>query len=419
MDGCGLKIPEPARLLDDETVAFAAALIDRSAVASHAEAALARPTGRRRCLPVRAVLAALLLLAIDDRPLHLTLVTELLFRRLTPASRALLGVTGTAPGRRGFLAACRRVRYCFHLTCSAADPSPLPKNRCLTPQELTAASQPMTPQEGSAARGRMESFINALVEANLPHRRPQPLPPQAQRPARPGRLPAAILPGHRQPPPAHLPAAPGHPAPRDGRAKILDAPADPPRICRQTAITIAPDTGARHRQDLPFASPAWQDRYATLRNTIEGLNGFIKDPARQALAQPARRRVRGITACALFTALLLMAANLRKDPRLASPYRPAAHRRSHQTRTAPQHQPPRPPARPLSTPRSQPHRQSPTASRPATPRTPDRQHPQPSTTRETRHPAHTRPALKCQTMPQQSTKATATVLSARHRQFCR
>jgi len=33
---------------------------------------------------------------------------------------------------------------------------------------------------------------------------------------------------------------------------------------------------------------------------------------REALAQPGRRRVRGITACAIFTALLLTAANLRK-----------------------------------------------------------------------------------------------------------
>ena len=38
-----------------------------------------------------------------------------------------------------------------------------------------------------------------------------------------------------------------------------------------------------------------------------------KDPAHQALAQPGRRRVRGIAACSLFTALLLMAAaNIRK-----------------------------------------------------------------------------------------------------------
>jgi hypothetical protein len=100
--------------------------------------------------------------------------------------------------------------------------------------------------------------------------------------------------------------------PRDGRAKVLDPPADPPRVCRQSAITIAPGTGARHRQDLPFATPAWQENYATTRNTIEGLNGYLKDPARQALAQPARRRVRGIAAQPVFTALLLMATNIRK-----------------------------------------------------------------------------------------------------------
>ena len=70
--------------------------------------------------------------------------------------------------------------------------------------------------------------------------------------------------------------------------------------------------GARYRQDLPYGSPAWHARYATLRNTIEGLNGYAKDPAHQALAQPARRRVRGIAAQSIFTALLLMAANIRK-----------------------------------------------------------------------------------------------------------
>jgi ferric-dicitrate binding protein FerR (iron transport regulator) len=49
-----------------------------------------------------------------------------------------------------------------------------------------------------------------------------------------------------------------------------------------------------------------------LRNTIEGLNGLVKDTAHEALAAPARRRIRGIAACSLFTALLLMAANIRK-----------------------------------------------------------------------------------------------------------
>ena len=101
-------------------------------------------------------------------------------------------------------------------------------------------------------------------------------------------------------------------SPRDGRAKVLQPPHDPPRLCRQNAITIAPDIGARYRQDLPYGSPAWHKCYATLRNTIEGLNGYAKDPAHEALAQPARRRVRGIAAQSMFTALLLIAANIRK-----------------------------------------------------------------------------------------------------------
>ena len=49
-----------------------------------------------------------------------------------------------------------------------------------------------------------------------------------------------------------------------------------------------------------------------MRNTTEGLNGYAKDPAHQALAQPGRRRIRGIAACSLFTALLLIAVNIRK-----------------------------------------------------------------------------------------------------------
>jgi hypothetical protein len=92
-----------------------------------------------------------------------------------------------------------------------------------------------------------------------------------------------------------------------GACSVMAAP-----LCTQTAITIAPDIGARYRQDLPYGTPAWHARYDTLRNTIESLNGFVKDPAHQALAQPARRRVRGIAAQSIFTALLLIAANIRK-----------------------------------------------------------------------------------------------------------
>ena len=136
MNDSGLTLPAAGGGISDETVAFAAALTGRSGTAPVIEAALAHPTGRPRPLPVRAVLTALLCLALDDRPLFLTEATRLLFCRASDASRALLGVTGTATGRHGFLAAYRRVRYCFGAICSVMDPSPLPKNRRLTGEDL-------------------------------------------------------------------------------------------------------------------------------------------------------------------------------------------------------------------------------------------------------------------------------------------
>ena len=443
----------------------------------------------------------------------MTGVTRLLFSQLSPASRRLLGVPGTATTRRAFLAAYRRVRYCFGQILQVADPSALPKNRRLTAGGLKARTRPMSPAQAAAARDRLEALANALLEASVSvltqdertafdgstgldatpvplfsrgpsrraglsasdpdggwyvregdHRdreddkgkplrkicwaleatiavtaRPPGAPPATPNLAvgmamtRPGEDPggtgARVLAsvagrGHKTgwlgydraytaalPDRFHLPAralgyspvmdyragqlgiqantggallvegswycpalpqplitataglrdhaidrelydqqiaarAPyqlkrkdgpdndgyqrlscpalgRHPglmcplrqsslAPRDGRPKVLQPPEEPPRICQQTAITIAPDTGARYRQDLPYGSPAWHARYATLRNTIEGLNGLVKDPAHHALGQPGRRRVRGIAACSLFTALLLMAANIRK-----------------------------------------------------------------------------------------------------------
>src|SRR5580658_4263658 len=109
--------PVPAASSDicDEAIAFCTAVIDASGVAERLEALVAKRTGRPRGLKVRAVLVALLLLATDDRPLHLKAATKLLFCRLSPPWRTKLGITGDAATKKAFLARYRQVRYLFHL----------------------------------------------------------------------------------------------------------------------------------------------------------------------------------------------------------------------------------------------------------------------------------------------------------------
>ena len=167
VSGAGLTLPAAGGGISDETVAFAAGLIDRSGKAPVIEAALAHAIGRPRPLPVRAVLTALACLALDDRPLFLTGATRLLFCQLSPASRRLLKVPGTVTTQRAFLAAYRRVRYCFGAICSVMDPSALPKNRRLSQADLKARTRPMTRAQAEAARSRLEAFINALLEASI------------------------------------------------------------------------------------------------------------------------------------------------------------------------------------------------------------------------------------------------------------
>jgi len=85
-----------------------------------------------------------------------------------------------------------------------------------------------------------------------------------------------------------------------------------PKICTQQSITLPPEAGAKFAQFLPHKTPEWQAVYATLRNGIEGFNGYVKDGAREALDDPERRRIRGVAPQSLFVAFLLFSANLRK-----------------------------------------------------------------------------------------------------------
>lgn len=115
----------------------------------------------------------------------------------------------------------------------------------------------------------------------------------------------------------HCPLKPPLPAdhPRRHLLPIVDpqpAPVDPPKICHQHSITIPPEAGAKHAQDLAYGSAEWAKIYFRLRNSIEGLNGFAKDPVHEAIEAGATRRIRGIAPASILLAFQLHHANTRK-----------------------------------------------------------------------------------------------------------
>jgi hypothetical protein len=85
-----------------------------------------------------------------------------------------------------------------------------------------------------------------------------------------------------------------------------------PKVSTQQSITVSPEAGSKHAQELPHESPEWHAMFATLRNSNEGMNGFIKDGVREAVDDPERRRIRGVAAQSVLVALQLFAANMRK-----------------------------------------------------------------------------------------------------------
>lgn len=71
------------------------------------------------------------------------------------------------------------------------------------------------------------------------------------------------------------------------RSKAVD------RIFRQSSVSFPPLAGAKYRQGIQYGTDERHEMYATARNTIEGFNGFVKDGAHEALADPTRRRLHG------------------------------------------------------------------------------------------------------------------------------
>ena len=67
-----------------------------------------------------------------------------------------------------------------------------------------------------------------------------------------------------------------------------DVSANPPKVCRQQTVTVAPEQGAKFDQSSSYGTEEWHDHYATLRSGIEGMNGYMRTvPTRPWPTPPA------------------------------------------------------------------------------------------------------------------------------------
>lgn len=98
-----------------------------------------------------------------------------------------------------------------------------------------------------------------------------------------------------------------------GRKTIPVTPTTPDRVCTNRAsVAFPPAAGAKYAQHFDYGLPEWDRTYRLLRSHVEAFNGYVKDAAYEGLGEPGRRRLRGLAAQTLLTALLVLAANLRK-----------------------------------------------------------------------------------------------------------
>jgi hypothetical protein len=68
----------------------------------------------------------------------------------------------------------------------------------------------------------------------------------------------------------------------------------------------------RQAQAFPYRSKEWEEFHRHARNSIESLNGGVKDLGHEAIEEASRRRVRGFAAAQVFVTILLTNYNLRK-----------------------------------------------------------------------------------------------------------
>ena len=141
---------------------------ERERLARHAGGAPER-------FPANAVWVAMVLAAVHERPMLATTFRDILFRHISPAMRDRLGVPDPPEleDLNAWEALHRCIRTRFWGLIQAIDPSPLPKNRRLTPAEFTAASSAhraryeLSDDLLAARHERLAWVCNAILEASI------------------------------------------------------------------------------------------------------------------------------------------------------------------------------------------------------------------------------------------------------------
>jgi hypothetical protein len=168
---------------DDHAVDFAIRMVEAMGVLDplagwrqlERERLARHPGGAPETFPAKALWVAMVLAALHERPMLATTFRDILFVHISRAMRDGLGVPAPpdVTDQKAWLALHRCIRTRFWGLLQAIDPSPLPKNRRLSPREFEAAAAQhcerfeLTDELLEERHDRLSWICNAILEASF------------------------------------------------------------------------------------------------------------------------------------------------------------------------------------------------------------------------------------------------------------
>jgi hypothetical protein len=169
--------PDPLLPIGDDHVRFAIDLVDSSGIVERHDEWVAEqrkgPAGRKRSLSYRALLIGSVVSTLVGKAPQVKSFTDVLYLQISPKMRRELGVPEPPdPGDAlGWANLYRNMGRQFQTFLAPIDPSHLPKNRCLPPDEYNRRADEsrgvLSDAEWAARFDRLEWVCNQLIEVSL------------------------------------------------------------------------------------------------------------------------------------------------------------------------------------------------------------------------------------------------------------